>query len=214
MKKILMVGVVLMAGLMLGCTQTAEERMIAALVEKNGHFDAQQEYEKYLTGWEKYLQTLQQCAACAADMRVKISLDYGQETEFMALNKDEIAAVREVFAVLKNTPPRDFNTWLKEKYDSNFGPQPAALSYGVTLEFLSMSGEVEGCFYTLNEEMGDAAKAEQYRIAVNRPGYMLPTAVLERWNSLEFRTAAQKRIKELLEVRAQARSKEILGPQG
>ncbi len=210
MKKCMMMGVLLLAGLVSGCMQTAEEKMIAELVKKDHRFDAQKQYERYVLGREEYLDGLKKAALFAADMRVRLSLDFGKEMEYMPLSQEEIAAVRKVFSALRNTPPRDFNMWLKEKHDSSFGPQPAACSYGVDLEFLASDGKVERTFYSVDEEqMGDKALAEQYRTATYRPSYMLPADLLQRWNALPFRSAAKKRMYELLTAREKERAKAL-----
>ncbi|MBP3500102.1 MAG: hypothetical protein J6J97_08445 [Akkermansia sp.] len=210
MKKCVMMAVVVLAGLVSGCMQTAEEKMIADLVKKDRWFDAQKQYERYVLGREEYLSELRKTAVGAADMRVELSLDYGKEVEYMPLSEGEIATVREVFSALENTPPRDFNRWLKEKHDSSFGPQPAACSYGVELQFLSADGKVERSFYDVDEvKMGDKAQAEQYRTAPHRPDYMLPADLLQHWNALPFRAAAKKRMHELLTAREQERAKAL-----
>ena len=210
MKKCVMMAVLLLAGLVSGCMQTAEERMIAELVKKDSRFDAQKQYERYVLGREEYLDGLKKVALFAADMRVRLSLDFGKEVEYMSLSQEEIATVRKVFSSLRNTPPRDFNRWLKEKHDSSFGPQPAACSYGVELQFLSADGKVERSFYDVDVvKMGDKALAEQYRTAAHRPDYMLPADLLQRWNALPFRAAAKKRMHELLTAREQERAKAL-----
>lgn len=205
-----MMAVVVLAGLVSGCMQTAEEKMIAELVKKDSRFDAQKQYERYVLGREEYLDGLKKAALFAADMRVCLSLDFGKEEEYMPLSKVEIATLREVFSALENTPPRDFNMWLKEKHDSSFGPQPAACSYGVKLQFLSADGKVERSFYDVDEvKIGDKAQAEQYRMAPHRPDYMLPADLLQHWNELPFRAAAKKRMHELLTAREQERAKAL-----
>lgn len=205
-----MMAVVVLAGLVSGCMQTAEEKMIAELVKKDSRFDAQKQYERYVLGREEYLDGLKKAALFAADMRVRLSLDFGKEMEYMPLSQEEIAMVRKVFSALENTPPRDFNMWLKEKHDSSFGPQPAPCSYGVDLEFLSSDGKVWRTFYAVDEEqMGDKSLAEQYRMAVQRPSYMLPADLLQHWNALPFRAAAKKRMHELLTAREQERAKAL-----
>ena len=209
-KKCVMMAVVVLAGLVSGCMQTAEEKMIAELVKKDSRFDAQKQYERYVLGREEYLDGLKKAALFAADMRVRLSLDYGKEVEYMPLSKVEIATLREVFLALENTPPRDFNMWLKEKHDSSFGPQPAACSYGVELQFLSADGKVERSFYDVDEvKIGDKAQAEQYRMAPHRPDYMLPADLLQHWNALPFRAAAKERMHELLTAREQERAKAL-----
>lgn len=201
---------VLLAGLVAGCMQTAEEKMIAELVEKDPWFDAQKQYERYVLGREEYLSELRKTAVGAADMRVRLSLDYGKEMEYMPLSEEEIATVRKVFSALENTPPLDFNRWLKEKHDSSFGPQPAACSYGVELQFLSEDGKVERSFYDVDVvKMGDKALAEQYRTEAHRPSYMLPSDLLQRWNELPFRSAAKKRMHDLLTAREKERAKAL-----
>ena len=128
----------------------------------------------------------------------------------MPLSKVEIATLREVFSALENTLPLDFNMWLKEKHDSSFGPQPAACSYGVELQFLSADGKVERSFYDVDVvKMGDKAQAEQYRTPPHRPDYMLPADLLQHWNALPFRAAAKKRMHELLTAREQERAKAL-----
>ena len=205
-----MMAVLLLAGLVSGCMQTAEERMIAELVKKDSRFDAQKQYERYVLGREEYMDALGKAALFAADMRVRLSLDFGKEVEYMSLSQEEIATVRKVFSSLRNTPPRDFNRWLKEKHDSSFGPQPAACSYGVELQFLSADGKVERSFYDVDVvKMGDKALAEQYRTAAHRPDYMLPADLLQRWNALPFRAAAKKRMHELLTAREKERAKAL-----
>lgn len=205
-----MMAVVVLAGLVSGCMQTAEEKMIAELVKKDPLFDAQKQYERYVLGREEYLDGLKKAALFAADMRVRLSLDFGKEMEYMPLSQEEIATLRKVFSALENTPPRDFNMWLKEKHDSSFGPQPAPCSYGVDLEFLSSDGKVWRTFYAVDEEqMGDKSLAEQYRTATYRPDYMLPADLLQHWNALPFRAAAKKRMHELLTAREQERAKAL-----
>lgn len=203
-------AVVLLAGLVSGCMQTAEEKMIAELVKKDPRFDAQKQYERYVLGREEYLDGLKKAALFAADMRVRLSLDFGKEVEYMPLSQEEIATVRKVVSALENTPPRDFNIWLKEKHDSSFGPQPAACSYGVDLEFLSSDGKVWRTFYAVDDvKMGDKALAEQYRTATYRPAYMLPADLLQRWNEQPFRSAAKKRMQALLTARENERAKAL-----
>ena len=205
-----MMAVVVLAGLVSGCMQTAEEKMIAELVKKDPLFDAQKQYERYVLGREEYLDGLKKAALFAADMRVRLSLDFGKEVEYMPLSQEEIATVHKVFSALENTPPRDFNMWLKEKHDNSFGPQPAPCSYGVDLEFLSSDGKVWRTFYAVDEEqMGDKSLAEQYRTATYRLAYMLPADLLQRWNELSFRSAAKKRMYDLLTAREKARAKAL-----
>ena len=209
-KNCAMMAAVLLAGLVAGCMQTAEEKMIAELVKKDPLFDAQKQYERYVLGREEYLDGLKKAALFAADMRVRLSLDFGKEMEYMPLSQEEIATVRKVFSALRNTPPRDFNMWLKERHDSSFGPQPAACSYGVDLEFLASDGKVWRTFYAVDEEqMGDKSQAEQYRTAPHRPDYMLSADLLQHWNALPFRAAAKKRMHELLTAREQERAKAL-----
>ena len=209
-KKCVMMAVVVLAGLVSGCMQTAEEKMIAELVKKDPLFDAQKQYERYVLGREEYLDGLKKAALFAADMRVRLSLDFGKEEEYMPLSQEEIATVRKVFSALENTPPRDFNRWLKEKHDSSFGPQPAACSYGVELQFLSADGKVERSFYDVDEvKIGDKAQAEQYRAATYRPAYMLPADLLQRYNELPFRSAAKNRMYDLLTAREKERAKAL-----
>lgn len=96
-----MMAVVVLAGLVSGCMQTAEEKMIAELVKKDSRFDAQKQYERYVLGREEYLGELRETAAGAADMRVEMSLDYGKEVEYMPLSEGEIHASGGFIAALE-----------------------------------------------------------------------------------------------------------------
>lgn len=180
------------------CQQTAEERMLAELVDKDARFDAQKLYTSYLSSRDSYLCQLRTAADKAAAMRVKLSTHYGEKTEYILVSKKEMEVVREVLASMEPTPPRDFNTWLKERYDSEFSPQPAALSYGMCLEFLTADGEVSIRYYDPDSEIGDRTKAEYYRTAHSRPDYMLPADLLARWNALTFLNQASQRLKEIV----------------
>lgn len=171
---------------------------MAELVDKDARFDAQKLYTRYLSLRDFHLCQLRSAADKAAAMRVKLSINYGEETEYIPVSKKEMAVVREVLASMEPTPPRDFNTWLKEHYDSEFGPQPAALSYGMCLEFLTTDGEVLTRYYDPDSEIGDRAKAEYYRTANSRPDYMLPADLLARWNALAFLNQASQRLKEMV----------------
>lgn len=65
-------------------------------------------------------------------------------------------------------------------------------------------------FYDVDEvKIGDKAQAEQYRMAVQRPSYMLPADLLQRWNELGFRDAAKKRMYNLLTAREKEHSKAL-----
>ncbi len=180
------------------CQQTAEERMLAELVNKDAGFDAQKLYTSYLSSRDSHLCQLRSAADKAAAMRVRLSTHYGEKTEYIPVSKKEMAVVRKVLASMESTPSRDFNTWLKERYDSEFGPQPAALSYGMCLEFLTADGEVSARYYNPDSEIGDRAKAEYYRAANSRPDYMLPAELLARWNALAFLHQASQRLKEMV----------------
>lgn len=69
---------------------------------------------------------------------------------------------------------------------------------------------MERSFYDVDVvKMGDKALAEQYRTAAHRPSYMLPADLLQRWNELPFRSAAKKRMHDLLTAREKERAKAL-----
>lgn len=101
----------------------------------------------------------------------------------------------------KRPPSYDFKLWLAQEYDSHF-IQVAPPPYIILLEFIS-SGEsyvlpLDG---GISSEMGDWARADEYRIMRPRPTYMLPAASLARWHTLPFLKKAKARMRELCEKR-------------
>ena len=78
------------------CQQTAEEQMLAELVDKDARFDAQKLYTSYLSSRDSYLCQLRTAADNAAAMRVKLSTLYGEKTEYIPVSKNEMEVVREV----------------------------------------------------------------------------------------------------------------------
>ncbi len=69
------------------CQQTAVERMMAELVDKDAHFDAQKLYTRYLSSRDSHLCQLRSAADKAAAMRVKLSINYGEGTEYIPVSK-------------------------------------------------------------------------------------------------------------------------------
>ena len=100
-------------------------------------------------------------------------------------------------AEIEEAPPLDFNTWLLERYDSYCGPQPSAPLYGCAMEFVAADGSVLHTFYGFSSEMGDAAKADEYRTKAHGPDLLLPEESRKRWKSIPFHARVDARIHEL-----------------
>ncbi|MBQ8516016.1 MAG: hypothetical protein IJ498_00380 [Akkermansia sp.] len=189
----------LLCAVALTSCQTAEQQMVAALEEREKGFDAPARYADYLKRHGEYARRLRKAAAEAATMRVHIKVYRypGRVEEYLPLSDEEVKAAREILGEIEEAPARDFSLWLVEEYDSRFGPQPAPLPYSSELELVSADGRVLETYYSYDAEMGDTAKAEEYRISRYRPGFMLLAAGLKRWNELDFIRRAGVRTQEL-----------------
>lgn len=179
--------------------QTVEQRMISELSESMGDFDADSLYAAYVKQYNgESARRLRKAAADAATMRICISGGLREmEAEYLPLADDEAAAVREVLAEIEEAPPLDFNTWLLEQYDSYCGPQPSAPLYWCAMEFVAADDSVLHTFYGFSSEMGDAAKADEYRTKAHGPDLLLPEASRKHWKSLPFHARTKARLREL-----------------
>ena len=179
--------------------QTVEQRMIAEISDREANFDAEARYASYVQRCDgEFARQLRKAAADAATMRICISGGLRKmEAEYLPLADDEVAAVRKILAEIEEAPPLDFNTWLLEQYDSYCGPQPSAPLYWCAMEFLAADGSVLYTFYGFSSEMGDAAKADEYRTKAHGPDLLLPEASRKHWKSLPFHARVDARIHEL-----------------
>lgn len=179
--------------------QTVEQRMISEISDREANFDAEARYASYVQRCDgEFARQLRKAAADAATMRICISGGLREmEAEYLPLADDEVAAVRKILAEIEEAPPLDFNTWLLEQYDSYCGPQPSAPLYWCAMEFVAADGSVLHTFYGFSSEMGDAAKADEYRTKAHGPDLMLPEASRKRWKSLPFHARVDARIHEL-----------------
>ena len=179
--------------------RTVEQRMISEISDREANFDAEARYASYVQRCDgEFARQLRKAAADAATMRICISGGLRKmEAEYLPLADDEVAAVRKILAEIEEAPPLDFNTWLLEQYDSYCGPQPSAPLYWCAMEFVAADGSVLHTFYGFSSEMGDAAKADEYRTKAHGPDLMLPEAIRKRWKSLPFHARVDARIHEL-----------------
>lgn len=170
------------------------QRMESELTQRDPDFDAKALYVKYREQHGQRARKVRQAASSSVSMRVHIEgcLMKGIN-EYIPLTKKEVCAARKILSETEEVPPRDYRMWLKEEYDSVFGPQPSPPMFGTPLEFVSSNGKVSYYLYLSDGLMGDAAKAEEYRTAEYRPGFMLPTASLARWNALPFHKKLKRR---------------------
>lgn len=179
--------------------QTVEQRMISEISDREANFDAEARYASYVQRCDgEFARQLRKAAADAATMRICISGGLREmEAEYLPLADDEVAAVRKILAEIEEAPPLDFNTWLLEQYDSYCGPQPSAPLYWCAMEFVAADGSVLHTFYGFSSEMGDAAKADEYRTKAHGPDLLLPEASRKHWKSLPFHARVDARIHEL-----------------
>ena len=198
-RKILATTALCLAAMGLSSCQTVEQRLISEISDREANFDAEARYASYVQRCDgEFARQLRKAAADAATMRICISGGLRKmEAEYLPLADDEVAAVRKILAEIEEAPPLDFNTWLLEQYDSYCGPQPSAPLYWCAMEFVAADGSVLHTFYGFSSEMGDAAKADEYRTQVHGTEFMLPVANRKRWVALPFHSRADARIKEL-----------------
>ena len=197
--RILATTALCLAAMGVNSCQTVEQRMISELSESMGDFDADSLYAAYVKQYNgESARRLRKAAADAATMRICISGGLREmEAEYLPLADDEAAAVREVLAEIEEAPPLDFNTWLLEQYDSYCGPQPSAPLYWCAMEFVAADDSVLHTFYGFSSEMGDAAKADEYRTKAHGPDLLLPEASRKHWKSLPFHARTKARLREL-----------------
>ena len=197
--KILTTCALCLAAVGLSCCQTVEQRMISEISDREANFDAEARYASYVQRSDgKFARQLRKAAADAATMRICIRGGLRKmEAEYLPLSDDEVAAVREILAEIEEVPSLDFNTWLLERYDSYCGPQPSASLYWCAMEFVAADGSVLHTFYGFSSEMGDAAKADEYRTKAHGPDLLLPEESRKRWKSLPFHARVDARIHEL-----------------
>ena len=188
-----------LAALGVNSCQTVEQRMISEISDREANFDAEARYASYVQRCDgEFARQLRKAAADAATMRIRISGGLREmEAEYLPLADDEVAAVRKILAEIEEAPPLDFNTWLLERYDSYCGPQPSAPLYWCAMEFVAADGSVLHTFYGFSSEMGDAAKADEYRTKAHGPNLLLPEESRKRWKSLPFHARVDARIHEL-----------------
>ena len=190
----------LAAAVLCSCQQQSMERELAAKIPG---FQATEAYAAYVKKHGERAEQLRRTAAKAATMRVHFTAGYMEVDECHPLTRNEVKAVREILAQIEETPAHDEKLWLTIKYDREFGPQPCApffwstLDFWSTLEFVAADGHVVGEFSEFDSEMGDTAKAEEYRGKRYCPAYMLPTDALQRWKALPFLRRARDRELEL-----------------
>lgn len=199
--KILATSAICLAALGVNSCQTVEQRMISELSESMGDFDANSLYAAYVKQYNGVsARRLRKAAADAATMRICISGGLREmEAEYLPLGDDEVAAVRKILAEIEEAPPLDFNTWLFEEYDSYYAPLPSVPLYWCAMEFLAADGRVLHTSYELgSDEMGDAAKADEYRTKAYGPDLLLPEASRKLWKSLPFHARTKARHRELL----------------
>ena len=197
--KILTTTALCLAAMGLNSCQTVEQRMISEISDREANFDAEARYASYVQRCDgEFARQLRKAAADATTMRICISGGLREmEAEYLPLADDEVATVRKILAEIEEAPPLDFNTWLLEKYDSYCGPQPSAPLYWCAMEFVAADGSVLRTFYGFSSEMGDAAKADEYRTKAHGPDLLLPDESRKRWKSLPFHARVDARIHEL-----------------
>lgn len=179
--------------------------MVAEIVKIEPRFDAAERYAEYLHRQGESARRIREAAAAAAVIRIHIE-GLGGENEYMPLTAEETKAVRQILSGLQEPPPHAFGLWLELKHDSCFGPQPAHPSIWSEMEFVAADGQVLGTFSGYGEDMGDAARAEEYRVAHYRPSYLLPAADVACWKQLPFHKRADERLHALYEqLRKRAR---------
>ena len=198
-RKIFATTALCLAAVGLNSCQTVEQRMISEISDREANFDAEARYASYVQRCDgEFARQLRKAAADAATMRICISGGLREmEAEYLPLADDEVAAVRKILAEIEEAPPLDFNTWLLERYDSYCGPQPSAPLYWSAMEFVAADGSVLHTFYGFSSEMGDAAKADEYRTKAHGPNLLLPEESRKRWKSLPFHACVDARIHEL-----------------
>lgn len=185
-----------------GCLSPVEQRMVAELQEVNRQFDADAQYDAYLESHGESARQLRAAAAAAVTMRFHFyggGGPYRVVNEYLPLKEAEVQAVREILADIEETPPHDFSSWLEMEHADQFCPVCVPPLYWKKLEFVAADGGVLYAFDDYNAPMGDVAKAEEYRTAVARPYYMLPTASLARWKALPCFKRASVRMDKLLD---------------
>ncbi len=198
--RILTTTALCLAAVGLSSCQTVEQRMISEISDREANFDAEARYASYVQRCDgEFARQLRKAAADAATMRICISGGLREmEAEYLPLADDEVAAVRKILAEIEEAPPLDFNTWLLEQYDSYCGPLPSAPLYWCAMEFLAADGRVLHTFYEFgSDEMGDAAKADEYRTKAHGPDLLLPEASRKLWKSLPFHARTMARLREL-----------------
>ena len=205
MKKWVTVSAVLACLGLTGCLLTAQQCMVAELVERVPDFDAEARYAAYLADHGNSARQLREAASEAASMRIYIH-GYGDVKEYLPLTEDEVQAVKTLLAGVENTPPYGFELWLEMEYDLHLGPQPAPPPYWDCLEFVSAQGEVLHSFYGYDGRMGDTSWSEEYRLNMYSPSYMLPGDGAVRWKSLPFMKRASDRMAELYQSLRESRS--------
>ena len=197
--KILTSAALSLAAMGVNSCQTVEQRMISEISDREANFDAEARYASYVQRCDgEFARQLRKAAADAATMRICISGGLRKmEAEYLPLADDEVADVRKILAEIEEAPPLDFNTWLLERYDSYCGPQPSAPLYWCAMEFVAADGSVLHTFYGFSSEMGDAAKADEYRTKAHCPDLLLPEASRKHWKSLPFHARTKARLREL-----------------
>lgn len=184
----------LAAAVLCSCQQQSMERALAA--QKPG-FQATEAYAAYVKKHGERAEQLRRTAAKAATMRIHFTTGLMEVDECHPLTRKEVKAVREILAQIEETPAHDEKLWLTIEYDREFGPWPCAPFFWTTLEFVAADGHVVGEFYEFDSEIGDTAKAEEYRGKRYCPVYMLPTDALQRWKALPFLRRTRDRKLEL-----------------
>ncbi|MGN0868917.1 MAG: hypothetical protein ACI4O9_05270 [Akkermansia sp.] len=196
-RKILATTALCLAAMGMNSCQTVEQRMISEITERERNFDAEARYSAYIQQRNgSRAQKLRKAAEEAATMRICISGGLGMEAEYLPLTDDEVAAVREILAEIEEVPPRYFNAWLLSTYDSYCLPQPSPPLFWCVMEFVAADGSVLHTFYDIESEMGDTAKAEEYRTKEYSPDLMLPEASRKRWEALPFHARLDARLVE------------------
>ena len=199
--RILATTALCLAAMGLNSCQTVEQRMISEISDREANFDAEARYASYVQRCDgEFARQLRKAAADAATMRICISGGLREmEAEYLPLADDEVAAVRKILAEIEEAPPLDFNTWLLEQYDSYCGPLPSAPLYWCAMEFVAADGSVLYTFdgFSSESEMGDAAKADEYRTKAHGPDLLLPEESRKRWKSLPFHARVDARLHEL-----------------
>lgn len=141
--------------------------------------------EEYANDTKRRVELAQELRRAAAEARtMSVHFDSAimseAETE-LPLTRQEVQKLREIFSEIEATPAPDFTC--REKLRSFHATY-------LLYTFLELKDKEGHLLYNLplmsGEPIGDAAKAESYRLDPWGPRYMLPSKTYRRWKALPF----------------------------